>query len=166
MPGGDACPSCGARLGGPEECQAAFEQLSAQAWSSPARGAIHNLVVDTFAMQHSEGHGKSAKSYAAHLTALCCAIEAGGDRQLYWAIARWLDGPRPATIERPADLSFRGRLTIAGVLTPEREEDYPDLVRRWAVDVWNAYASQHELARAWLDAVRAFARTSVRRSSS
>jgi len=139
-------------MGGPAACQAAFEQVSARAWSSPARGSVHNLVVDTFAMQHSESYGKSAKSYAAHLTALCCAIEAAGDRQLYWAIARWLDGP--ATIERPPDLAFRGRLTIEDVLTPEREEDYPELVRRWAVDVWTAFAPQQAIARQWLDEAR------------
>jgi hypothetical protein len=150
------CSSCGARLGGPAECQAAFEQLSARAWTDPRRGAVHNVVVDTFAMQHSEAYGKSAKSYAAHLTALCCAMEAAGDQQLYWRIARWLDGA--AKIERPSDLAFRGRLTIADVLSPEREEDYPALVRRWSADVWNAFAPQHAVARHWLDAVRAHMR--------
>jgi hypothetical protein len=137
--------------------------LSARAWSSPARGAVHNLVVDTYAMQHSEAYGRSAKSYVAHLTALCCGIEAAGDRQLYWAIARWLDGP--GKTERPSDLAFRGRLTIADVLTPARDGDYPELVRQWAADVWNAFAPQHAIARHGLDAARAFVRGHRRTTS-
>ena len=153
-PAGQApCPSCGARLGGREGCQSVFDQLSAEAWSSPVRGAAHNLVVDTYAMQHPEEYGRSPKSYAAHLTALCCGVEHPGDQKLYWAIARWLDGP--VAVEKPPLIARRGVLTIADVHTPAREEDYADLVRRWAGDVWAAYTDQQKLARAWLDAVRA-----------
>jgi hypothetical protein len=148
----DPCPSCGAPLGGRQGCQSVFEQLSALAWTTPARGAVHNLVVDTYAMQHPEEYGRSAKSYAAHLTALCCGVESGGDQKLYWAIARWLDGP--AAITKPALLSPRGSLTIADVSAPGSESGYPDLVRRWANDVWAAYADQQQLARTWLGAVR------------
>jgi hypothetical protein len=153
-PAGQApCPSCGARLGGREGCQSVFDQLSAAAWSSPVRGAAHNLVVDTYAMQHPEEYGRSPKSYAAHLTALCCGVEHPGDQKLYWAIARWLDGP--VAVEKPPLVAHRGVLTIADVHTPAREDDYADLVRRWAGDVWAAYRDQQTLARSWLDAVRA-----------
>lgn len=152
--GGQApCPSCGARLGGREGCQSAFDQLSAQAWSSPLRGAAHNLVVDTYAMQHPDEYGRSAKSYAAHLTALCCGIEHAGDQKLYWAIARWLDGP--AVLEKPPVLARRGSLTIADVFVTASDDAYADLVRRWGGAVWVAYAGQQKLARTWLDGVRA-----------
>jgi hypothetical protein len=146
------CPSCGARLGGREGCQSAFDQLSADAWASPVRGAVHNLVVDTYAMQHPEEYGRSPKSYAAHLTALGCGIEHPGDQKLYWAIARWLD--RPAAVEKPPLITRRGALTIADVYARAGEDDYADLVRRWAGAVWAAYADQQKLAREWLDAVR------------
>ena len=146
------CPSCGARLGGRDGCQSAFDQLSAEAWTSPGRGAVHNLVVDTYAMQHAEEYGRSPKSYAAHLTALCCGVEHAGDQKLYWAISRWLDGP--ATFEKPPLLTRRGSLTIADVYVAAREDEYVDLVRRWAGDVWAAYADQQKRARTWLDAVR------------
>jgi Family of unknown function (DUF5946) len=154
MPAGQGpCPSCGARLGGREGCQSAFDQLSAQAWSSPVRGAAHNLVVDTYAMQHPEEYGRSPKSYAAHLTALCCGIEHPGDQKPYWAIARWLDGP--VAVEKPPLIRQRGTLTIADVSAAAGEDEYADLVRRWAREVWAAYADQQKLARTWLDAVRA-----------
>jgi hypothetical protein len=143
-----ACPSCGAALGGRAGCQAAFDEISALAWSSPLRGSVHNLVVDAYAMQHPEEYGVSVKSYVAHLTALGCGLEHAGDQPLYWAIPRWLDGR--TTIEKPALIAARGTLTIADVRSPAREDDFPDLVRRWARDVWTAYADQQPLARAWL----------------
>ncbi|SRR6266542_2534710 len=152
-PAGPApCPSCGARLGGRAGCQSAFDQLSADAWGTPVRGAVHNLVVDTYAMQHPEEYGRSPKSYAAHVTALCCGVEHAGDQKLYWAISRWLDGP--AAVEKPPLITRRGSLTIADVYAAAREDAYADLVRRWAGDVWAAYADQQKLARKWLEAVR------------
>jgi hypothetical protein len=147
------CPSCGARLGGRAGCQSAFDQLSADAWASPIRGAVQNLVVDTYAMQHVEEYGRSPKSYAAHLTALCCGVEHARDQKLYWAISRWLDGP--AAVEKPPLITRRGGLTIADVYAAAREAEYADLVRRWAREVWAAYADQQKLGRTWLDAVRA-----------
>jgi hypothetical protein len=146
------CPSCGARLGGREGCQSAFDQLSADAWGSPIRGAVHNLVVDTYAMQHPEEYGRSPKSYAAHLTALCCGVEHAGDQKLYWAVARWLDGR--TAVEKPPLITLRGRLTIADVCASAREDEYADLVRRWAGDVWAAYITQQQLARTWLEKAR------------
>jgi hypothetical protein len=152
MGGDDPCPSCGARLGGRAACQAAFDDLSARAWSAPSRGAVHNLVVDVYAMQHPEEYGRSAKSYVSHLIALGCGVEHPGDRTLYWAIHRWLDGP--ARIDKPAVLTARGSMTIADVRRPEDDLAYPDRVREWAADVWAAYAEQQPLARRWLTEVR------------
>jgi hypothetical protein len=105
--GRDPCPSCGGRLGGRAGCQSVFDQVSAAAWTSPAKRAVHNLVVDTYAMQHPDEYCRSPKSYAAHLTGLCCALESASDPKMYWAIPRWLDGP--ASIEKPTVLSRRGR---------------------------------------------------------
>src|SRR5476651_2317382 len=81
----DPCPACGARLGGRAGCQAAFDELSARSYTSPGRGAMHNMLVDTYAMQHPEEYGVSPKSYIRHLFALCCLIEHPGDMRLYWA---------------------------------------------------------------------------------
>jgi Family of unknown function (DUF5946) len=147
-----SCPSCGALLGGHAACQAVFDELSAQAWTSPGRASVHNLVVDTYAMQHPEKYCISAKSYIAHLTALCCGLEHFGDQHLYWAIPRWLDGP--TAIEKPRLITDRGSVTISDVRAPQVESEYPDLVRQWARCVWMAYSAQQPLARGWLNAVR------------
>ena len=146
------CPSCGARIGGRSGCQAVFDGLVAKAWESLGRASVHNLLVDAYAMQHTEEYGRSAKSFVAHLVGLCCGVEAAAERELYWAIPRWLDGP--ARVTRPADIDSRGKTTIDDVREPANEADYPELVRKWARDVWAAYTSQHAMAREWLAAVR------------
>ena len=147
-----ACPSCGSLLGGRSGCQATFDELNANAWTSQSRASMHNLVVDTYAMQHTEEYGQSAKSYIAHLTRLCCAVDAPGDQALYWSVARWLDGTQQ--LPRPSDLASRGKMTIADIQEVAPEDEYPDLVRQWARDVWTAYADQHANARQWLEMAR------------
>jgi Family of unknown function (DUF5946) len=147
----DPCPSCGASLGGRAGCQHAFDELSAAAWQDPTRAAVHNLVVDTYAMQHPEEYGRSAKSYLQHLAALCCALEHPGDVQLYWSIARSFEHTPPAP--KPPLLRERGRLTIADVQASTTVV-YPARVRDWAADVWLAYRAQHHLAHERLDLVQ------------
>jgi hypothetical protein len=150
------CPACGAPLGGRAGCQAAFDALCARAWETPARGAVHNLVVDAYCLQHPDDYCASAKSYAAHLTGLCCGVEAAGDPRRYWAIARWLDGHRD--LVRPEPPAARGALTVAVVQGVDDPAAYGPAVRAWADAVWRAYAAQHATARAWLAAAGAAAR--------
>jgi hypothetical protein len=111
------------------------------------RGALQNLVVDAYALQHPDEYCESARSYAAHLTGLCCGVEHPGDQKLYWQIARWLDGP--ATIQKPPVLDARGRQNISTIVDV-RHDVYQRAVRQWASAVWSAYESQHYLARGWL----------------
>lgn len=146
------CPACGAPLGGRAGCQAVFDAVGALSWTSPVRGAVHNLAVDTYAMQHPEEYGRSAKSYAAHLLGLCCGIEHPGDAKLYWSIARWLDGGK--LLDKPPLLASRGRSTIPVPGDAESDAQFAARVRVWAADVWDAYADQQALARQWLAEAR------------
>jgi len=155
----DPCPSCGAPLGGRAGCQQAFDQLSAAAWRELTGAAVHNLVVDTYAMQHPEEYGRSAKSYLQHLTALGCALDHPTDAQLYWSITPTFEHtPAPA---KPSLLRERGHLTIAH-LDEGAEAAHADRVRAWATAVWQAYGSQHHIARERLDLARRH-RSSLRR---
>jgi hypothetical protein len=117
---------------------------------------MHNMVVDAYALQHPDEYCVSAKSYAAHLTGLCCGLEHPGDRKLYWQIPRWLDGR--ARIEKPPVLETRGRKNIASV-ADVNDELYQAAVRQWAASVWIAYESQQYLARTWLADVARHGRT-------
>ena len=146
---GARCSECGAQIeGGNAGCEALFNELGARDFSDPRYGATHELLVDAYCLQHPDRYCSSAKSYAAHLTRMCCGVEHGGKREVYAAIPRWLSGP--AKIERPETLTQRGSMTIANLRGAQTPEDHAKLVREWAADVWQAYAPQHEMARRWL----------------
>ncbi len=145
----DCCPECGAPVaGGREGCQAVFDGLAAQAFSDLRYGAVYQLAFDAYCMQHPARYCRSAKSYAAHLTRLCCGIEHDGAPEVYAAIQRWLDGR--VDLERPATLSRRGQMTVVDVRAAQNPEEHKQLVRAWAGSVWEAYTAQHDLARRWI----------------
>ena len=151
---GERCPECGAIVeGGAAGCEALFNELGARDFSDPRYGATHELLVDAYCLQHPDRYCRSAKSYYAHLTRLCCGIEHGGKREIYAAIHRWMSGP--AKIDRPETLAQHGSMTIATIAdlrAVNSPEEHAELVRVWAENVWQAYAPQHEIARRWLGA--------------
>lgn len=156
MSGGtpEACPLCGAAVSGEAACRARLDGMMARAASDPRFARAYRVAVEAYAMQHAETFGASGKSYAAHLTGLCCMVEHDGDPALLTAIRRWLDGVVP--VEKPPLLRARGRLTVVDACRAEEPEAHAAAVRAWAADVWNAYREQHALAHRWLaEAARA-----------
>jgi hypothetical protein len=144
------CPECGAPgVGGQAGCQALHDQLGLLAYANLPIAALNTLAFDAYCMQHIEPYCHSAKSYAAHLTRLCCAMERGGDPIVYAAIQRWLNGA--IALDRPAVLALRGDITIASLLRASTPEGLARMMREWAANVWAAYAVQHELARHWIE---------------
>jgi hypothetical protein len=126
-----------------------MDEIQAKAYQNPAYGATFDLGFDAYCMQHPEKYGVSAKSYAAHLTRLCCGVERGGEQAIYKAINRWLStNPK---IDKPELLVERGRMTVADVAGANDPVEHKRLVREWAADVWEAYTSQHDLAHRWID---------------
>src|SRR5258707_14930996 len=114
LDGSEKCPECGATVdGGRVGCQALMDALHIQALSDPKLGRVYRLAFDTYCMQHVETYCRSAKSYAAHLTALCCGIENSGDAAIYAALQRWLNGNVP--FEKPAILSVRSSITLSDI---------------------------------------------------
>jgi hypothetical protein len=150
-PGPDAadCPECGAPgVGGQAGCQALHDQLALLAYASLPIAALNTLAFDAYCMQHIEPYCHSAKSYAAHLTRLCCGMERDGDPIVYAALQRWLNGA--IALDRPAVLAQRGDITIVSLLPATTPGELARLMGEWAASVWAAYASQHELARRWI----------------
>ncbi len=89
-------------------------------------------------------------------------MEYNGAQSVYAALQRLLSRNAEAIgISGPTEPDQRGTLTIRYVydaqtqdpLTGEprtSEKEVTARVREWAKEVWEAYASQHELARGWI----------------
>jgi hypothetical protein len=135
-----------------------MDAIMALAHTDVRYAGAYRLALDAYCMQHPEEYCISAKSYAAHLTGLCCGLEHHGNPNDYWAIARWLNGP--TTLQRPLTLPARGTLNVAYLQEGSPPAEYALRVREWAASVWEAYASQQPLARDWLHAALAHGRPS------
>jgi Family of unknown function (DUF5946) len=146
----DRCPDCGAPVeGGRAGCQALWDEIALRAYSEPGYAATHDLAFDTYCMQHPERYCRSAKSYAAHLTRLCCGLEHEGKHKVYQAIQQSLSGA--VQIERPVAPTNVGKITVADLKAARSVEEHAETVHAWANSVWQAYAEQHELARGWMN---------------
>jgi hypothetical protein len=151
------CTECGARV--PDEfasCDQFFMAILTALGSrwdeSPAIAPLHRLVVDTFGMQHPKRSCESAKSYAAHLTGMCCGVEYNGAQSIQAALQRWLNGPVEAIgITRPTEPDFRGALSLRHIYDAQSDAELTARAHEWAEDVWEAYSSQHEIARGWVE---------------
>ena len=150
------CTECGAQV--PAEFSSCDEffvslltPLGLRGVESSEVAALGRLLVDTFAMQHPGRSCKSVKSYAAHLTGLCCGVEYSGARSVYAALQRWLSRSAEAIgIGRPTEPDYRGALTIRYVYDAHTEAESAARVHAWAKGVWETYSSQHEIARDWI----------------
>jgi Family of unknown function (DUF5946) len=95
----DKCPDCGAKVsGGRDGCEALWHE------AFYVNRIEHPAAFDAYCMQHLEKYCASAKSYAAHLTRLCCGLEYDGEPHIYTMLQKWLNGNKP--IEKPAILPF------------------------------------------------------------
>ena len=141
------CTECSALVPAEfQSCDAFLLSVLTNLKSAPPR-----LLIDTFAMQHPKRSCKSAKSYAAHFTGLCCGVEYGGSANVYAAIQRWLNGPAERIgLARPQEPEYRGRLTLRHVYGVDVQSNFEPRLREWAMDVWDAYTSQHDIARRWI----------------
>ena len=146
----EVCASCGVLVGaGTEGCQRLFESIGLREYGDMRFGRYHRIVVDVYAMQHPDRYGRSAKSFAAHLTGLCAWLEDEPRAQAINAsVQRWLSGPSP--IEKPPLPPGFGALTIRELLNEDDPVRFADALRRWARSTWDAYAPLHAIARSWI----------------
>jgi uncharacterized protein DUF5946 len=147
---GEACPSCGlVAAGGSEGCQRLFESIGLREYEDMRFARYHRIVVDVYAMQHPDQYGRSAKSFAAHLTGLCAWLEdEGGAQSVNASVQRWLSGPSP--VVKPMLPPSYGALTIRELVDAQDPVRYGEVLRAWARATWDAYASLHATANAWI----------------
>lgn len=141
------CEDCGATTaGGRAGCLRLFEEVIALEFSDYRYGRIHRLTVDAYSLQHPDKYMLSGKSFAAHLTGMCAALEYDDAPVLNRAVQRWL-GTNPR-VEKPARLpEFKGGLTITYIRGASDAEEHTRRVREWAQEVWAAWSEHHALAR-------------------
>jgi len=146
----EACASCGLVVaGGTEGCQRLFETIGLREYEDMRLARYHRIVVDVYALQHPGRYGRSAKSFAAHLTGLCAWLEnETNSRSVNALVQRWLSGPSP--IQKPTLPPSYGAITIRDLVDAEDPVRYGEVLRNWARATWDAYAPLHATAREWI----------------
>lgn len=143
----DVCEDCGAVAAqGKAGCLKLFEEIIAREFSDYRYGKIHRLTVDAYSLQHPGEYMRSGKSFAAHLTGMCAALEHENTLALNQTVQKWLStNPRVA---KPVQLpERRGSLTIAYIHSASGADEHVERVREWAREVWGAWSEHHDLAR-------------------
>jgi hypothetical protein len=144
------CEDCGAAVSeGKEGCQRLFQEVLVREYSDYRYAKNHRLMVDAYSLQHPDSYMRSGKSFAAHLTGICSALEYEDGSAINRAVQSWLSGAR--MIDKPAQLpARRGDLTIIYIHSATNAEEHNKRVRDWACSVWAAWSDYHNLARQWI----------------
>lgn len=112
--------------------------MIAREFSDYRWGRAHRLTVDVYGLHYPEPYLHSAKSFAAHLTGVCLALEHDNAALPNQAVQRWLNGDRVLT--KPARLvTERASLTVAYAHAAATPEEHVARVREWAIEVWRAW---------------------------
>ncbi|HEX8287546.1 MAG TPA: DUF5946 family protein [Pyrinomonadaceae bacterium] len=143
----EVCEDCGAVVAqGKAGCLKLFEEVIAKEFTDYSFGKIHRLTVDAYSLQHPDKYMRSGKSFAAHLTGICAALEFNDALTVNQTVQKWLSSN--PNIEKPAELPQRkGELTITFIKNAADADEHVKRVREWARDVWNAWFEHHDLAK-------------------
>jgi hypothetical protein len=131
-------------VGGREACQKLFDEVIALQFSDPTYSSANRTAVDCYCLQHPVAYCASFKSFAAHLTGLCCAMTHDADPEMMRAVHMGLDTRQDRS--RPPFVERRGELTIDSVHRTADAAGHHAAVRAWANSLWDAWAEYHELA--------------------
>jgi hypothetical protein len=147
----DVCEDCGATVAeGKAGCLKIFEEIIAKEFSDYRYGKIHRLTVDAYSLQHPDKYMRSGKSFTAHLTGMCAALEGEDALSINQVVQRWLStNPQ---VEKPTHLpERRGTLNITYIHSAADADEHVRRVQKWARDVWGAWSEHHDLARQLID---------------
>lgn len=157
------CPGCGLRVDGTStvaapggvaasECFLRFGELLAASYLSPARRQVHQLIVDTYTVQHGGGTGRrEVQAVALCLMTLYLVLHDGVDPREGPALHKrmadsgvlftWLEPPTPqswtVTVDAPVAVD---------------DDLYTLEVRNWAETVWSAWKPYQPTVIAWIAA--------------
>ena len=136
-------------LGCSPACWALYGELLAREYGDPTYFQLHQLSIDTYAVQHpGVPERRSIQSVALHLITLCLVLERGAEpsdgpklhRRLVKRQAfNWLEPPRPI-----------GQMTVADVHRAPSAEEHERILYAWARDVWGAWGPHHATIHRWI----------------
>ena len=165
MPSADkqsACSGCGALvsaadgpthryIGATAGCWSVYVEVLAREYSDARYGQLHQLTVDTYAVQHpGTPSPQSIQSVTVHLVGLYLVFGLGqAPHRVTQSIQRltvhkkefvWLEPP-----------SSMGPVTILDVLAAPDAVEHLRRVRQWGESVWRAWESHHPTARRYAE---------------
>ncbi len=125
---------------GSAACWGAYGKLLAAQYNDPKRMQFHQLVVDSYAVQHPGGDDpRAVRSVGIHLMTLCLFLEHGSDPALG-------TGRHKRMVERPVFHRLippgqRGRLSCLDVPVRGPVPAARSSVYVWAKDAWAAWSA-------------------------
>ncbi len=146
----NVCEDCRATIPeGIDTCKNIFEEVLVREYSDYRYARNHRLMVDAYSLQHPGAYMRSGKSFAAHLTGICSALEYDDSSAINQAVQKWLNGAK--LIEKPASLpEHRGEVKITYVYHAIGADEHNQRVQEWARSVWAAWSEYHSLAQGWI----------------
>lgn len=136
-------------LGTAPGCWAIFGEVLAREYSDEQYSSVHNLTVDTYALQHPGTQSRQTiQSAAVHLISLHSQIEQGYDT-LQAAKVKQAAMRHRAKYVWLAPPELAGALTILDVHRAADAASHIEIVSQWATTVWNAWQVHHPTIREW-----------------
>jgi len=148
------CPGCGLVMPKREvatyhgyynaspECWLVYTEVLAAEYSSAVLfGQVHQLTVDTYAVQHA-GVAHPDKSVDVHLSGLHLVLE---QKQRPVAVAPMLQRLASVVDAWPhfAPPAMSGAVTVFDVALSKSMADHIEMVKRWAALVWKEWSDYH-----------------------
>ena len=131
------------------ECWSVFEEVLAAEFQNPVLfGQVHQLTVDTYAVQHAGGRHPD-KSVCVHLVGLHLVLEQGvAPAEVPSRLQRLARRASWPHLDPPVE---RASLTVRDVALAHSPHTHVLRVREWAAQVWRIWNPHHEIARELAD---------------
>ncbi|MCZ9346286.1 DUF5946 family protein [Streptomyces sp. TRM76130] len=140
--------------GGCAHCGPAYLELLALSYNDPERRPHHQLLVDSYNVQHPGGEDLVAtQRLSICLMTLYLFLERGADPQHGPQLHRRMVHKARFTQlgSHPTAQDLHNRLTATDVVAAD-DTEYGKQLRAWAGEVWDAWREHHAQVRAWVDA--------------
>jgi hypothetical protein len=148
------CPGCGLdmplcertydrKFHASAECWSVFEEVLASELQNPVPfGQVHQLTVDTYAVQHAGGRHPD-KSVCVHLVGLHLMLERGvAPAEVPARLQRLAIRANWPHLDPPEE---RASLTVRDVALADSPLAHARRVREWAAEVWRAWSRHHDV---------------------